>query len=52
MSAELKEKWHELKRRVESASYVISVSKNEETEKEYDIAVEELVAFEKKYGKF
>lgn len=39
-----------LKNRVEHAGYVVSVTKNEETDKAFDKAVNDLMAFEKEFG--
>ena len=39
-----------LKERVEHAGYVVSRTKNEETDKAFDKAINELIAFEKEFG--
>ena len=39
-----------LKKRVEQAGYVVSRTKNEETDKAFDKAINELIAFEKEFG--
>lgn len=39
-----------LKDRVKNASSVVSRTKNEETDKAFDKAIEELLAFEKEFG--
>ena len=41
--------YKELKEKVTRASYNVSVSANEDTQKQFDIAVEDLVAFEKEH---
>lgn len=41
--------YKELKEKVACASYNVSVSANEDTQKQFDIAVEDLVAFEKEH---
>ncbi len=43
-------KWEELKQNVRYAFYIVSICKNEQTDKEFDDAIEELMDFEKKYG--
>jgi len=43
-------KWEELKQNVKYASHIVSTCKNEQTDKEYDDAIEELMDFERKHG--
>ena len=44
-----KQEWESLKERVRYASSVVSRTKNEETDKAFDEAVETLLAFEKEH---
>lgn len=39
-----------LKERAEHAGYIVSVTKNEETDKAFDKTIKELMAFEKEFG--
>ena len=45
-----KQEWESLKERVRYASAVVSSTKNEETDKAFDEAIETLLAFEKEHG--
>lgn len=43
-------KWEELKQNVRYASHIVSTCKNEQTDKEFDDAIDELMDFERKHG--
>ncbi len=43
-------KWEELKQNVSYTSHIVSTCKSEQTNKEFDDALEELMDFEKKHG--
>lgn len=43
-------KWEELKQDVRYASHILNTCKNEQTDKEFDNAIDELMDFEKKHG--
>lgn len=45
-----KKEWELLKEKVRYKSAIVSGCKNEQTDKEFDEAIAELMAFEKKYG--
>lgn len=45
-----KQEWDKLKEKVRYKSAIVSSYKNEQTDKEFDDAIAELIAFEKKYG--
>lgn len=45
-----KQEWKQLRDKVKLKSTIIYDSKNEETEKEFDDAVDELMTFEKMHG--
>ena len=45
-----KQEWEQLKEKVRYKSAIVSSCKNEQTDKEFDDAIVELLAFEKKYG--
>lgn len=50
LTIEEKKEWEHLKKVVMHCSSVISRTKNEETERSYDEAIEELMQFEKKHN--
>lgn len=43
-------KWEELKQNVRYTSHIVSTCKNEQTNKEFDDAIAELMDFEREYG--
>lgn len=45
-----KQEWEHLKEKVRYKSAIVSSCKNEQTDKEFDDAIAELLAFEKKHG--
>lgn len=45
-----KQEWESLKERVRYAGAVVNTTKNEETDKAFDEAIETLIAFEKEHG--
>lgn len=50
LSEEEYQQWEELKQDVRYVSHIVSTCKNEQTNKEFDDAIAELLAFEKKHG--
>lgn len=42
--------WEELKQNVRYTSHIVSTCKNEQTDKEFDDAIAELMEFEKSHG--
>jgi len=45
-----KQEWEQLKEKVRYKSLIVSNCKNEQTDKEFDDAIEELMDFEKQHG--
>lgn len=45
-----KQEWEQLKERVRHKSAIVSTCKNEQTDKEFDDAIAELMEFEKLHG--
>ncbi len=45
-----KQEWEQLKVKVRYTSAIVSSCKNEQTDKEFDDAIAELMGFEKKHG--
>lgn len=50
ITLEEKKEWERLKRVVEHCSFIVSRTKNEETELSYDEAIEALIQFEKNHN--
>lgn len=50
LSEEEYHQWEELKQNVRYASHIVSTCKNEQTEKEFDDTISELMEFEKLHG--
>lgn len=50
LSEEEYRQWEELKQNVRYASHIVSTCKNEQTDKEFDEAIAELMEFEKSHG--
>lgn len=50
LSEEEYRQWEEIKQNVRYASHIVNTCKNEQTDKEFDDAIAELMEFEKLHG--